>query len=121
MGLRSSATGGSYGANEARRLGLVASDVASVATATIPSVAMSRFGGVPLVPLLFFYDKTHICLTEHYRTFVLSYRNSGAAIKPGMFIGEAAIIIYQKLTSRYNSKIVVKMIIVYTECVEPFV
>ena len=49
---------------------------------------MSRFDGVPLVPLLFFYDKTHICLTEHYRKFVLSYRNSGAAIKPGMFIGK---------------------------------
>jgi hypothetical protein len=88
VGLRSSASGGSYGADEARRLGLSASDVAEVEFATRSSVAMSRFGGVTLVPLLFFYDKTHICLAEHYRKFVLSYRNSGAAIKPGMFIGE---------------------------------
>jgi hypothetical protein len=92
VGLRSSATGGSYGADEARRLGLTAADVAAVESATRPSVAMSRFGGVPLVPLLFFYDKTHICLAEHYRKFVLSYRNSGAAIKPGMFVGEALLL-----------------------------
>jgi hypothetical protein len=79
VGLRSSATGGSYGADEARRLGLTPTDVAAVASATLPSAAQARFGaGVPpLVPLLFFYDKTHICLAEHYRKFVLSYRNSG--------------------------------------------
>ena len=74
-------TGGSFGADEARRLGLSQHDVSTVASASTQKAATSRFG-VPLAPLLFFYDKTHICEAEHYRKFVLSYRTSGAPIKP---------------------------------------
>ena len=66
VGLRSLPTGGSFGADAARRLGLPQEEVSAVALASTPQTATSRFG-VPLVPLLFFYDKTHICEAEHYR------------------------------------------------------
>jgi hypothetical protein len=36
----------------------------------------ARFGGLPLLPLLFWYDKTHIACVEHYRRFV--FRDAGS-------------------------------------------
>ena len=38
-----------------------------------------RLGGLPLLPLLFWYDKTHICEVAHYRHFVFGEPEVGAA------------------------------------------
>ena len=33
------------------------------------------FGGVPLIPLIFWYDKPHVCNTKHYRDVVFGKQN----------------------------------------------
>ena len=33
------------------------------------------FGGVPLIPLIFWYDKPHVCNTKHHRDVVFGKQN----------------------------------------------
>ena len=49
----------------------------------------ARFG-LPLYPLLFWFDKTHICRTEHYRTFVFGQHHQFDADQ--RLSGESAVI-----------------------------
>lgn len=44
-----------------------------------------EFGGVPLLPLIFFYDKPHIVSTQHYREVVLG---DDSVVQKGDFIEE---------------------------------
>jgi len=44
-----------------------------------------EFGGIPLLPLIFFYDKPHIVPTQHYRDVVLG---PDSVVKRGDFIEE---------------------------------
>lgn len=66
----------------------------SVSTLNYDHMVRSKFGvqvlstsefGIPLMPLIFFYDKPHICSTNFYREFVFG---PGSLVGPGDFIEE---------------------------------
>merc|ERR1712136_491536 len=63
-------------------------------TSTYEHMIRSKYGlkitrtwefGVPLMPLIFFYDKPHVCSTAYYREVVLG---SGSLVQQGCFIEE---------------------------------
>ncbi|CAE7590368.1 unnamed protein product [Symbiodinium pilosum] len=68
--------------------------LSSVSTLNYDHVMRSKYGlslrcttefGVPLMPLIFFYDKPHICSTTHYRNTIFG---PGSSVRKGEFIEE---------------------------------
>ncbi|CAE7314188.1 unnamed protein product [Symbiodinium sp. CCMP2456] len=66
----------------------------SVSTLNYEHAIRSKYGlslhcttefGVPLTPLIFFYDKPHVCSTTHYRTTIFG---PGSPVRKGDFIEE---------------------------------
>ncbi|CAJ1352815.1 unnamed protein product [Effrenium voratum] len=67
--------------------------LSSVSTLNYDNMVRSKFGvaisqtlefGIPLMPLIFFYDKPHICRTAHYRDLL----GPGSLVRKGEFIEE---------------------------------